>query len=493
MSAMASESVGKLEPGMEDSGYQMDNSGDEDDFEDEDVAEGTSGPSGDQLNARRMLSGRGVTLMMLINEGIIETGDGVLTIDYLGSKFVGDLLPGGKIRWQDSKEIFSSPSAWATHCKKILNPEKKSGCGWSTIRYKGKRLDLFKTIWYRKQRKQQMGAGKTSTHVMDSENKSGTQTETSLKESRSETRETSLKPTGIFHSKILQQKSSSNRLVVNHCVLGNRTPEHDMNTLVTCTPFTAMDRIQPFTVTIATNCLLLIDFHCHLSNSEVVGYLGGSWDIASHNLALLQAFPCRCRLGDKDNAGAIEEEIRQSLEQRHLTLVGWYHSHPTFPAYPSIKDIDSQMEYQITMKGDSDSAYTPCLGLIISPYNKQRKSCEAEYQAYWVMPPPEHRPQEYGHPMQMAYNIAHDSFLTQDLLMEMRLLADFYRGAEDFIIFKKEYQSGSATYWQKLQKSLTPKLPQDLQVTGAQTPTQSQAQAQAVAHFWDFVRGLVMV
>ncbi|XP_076303942.1 MPN domain-containing protein isoform X2 [Tachypleus tridentatus] len=489
---MATESVGKLEPGMEDSGYHMDNSGDEDDFEDEDVAEGTSGPSGDQLNARRMLSGRGVTLMMLINEGIIETGDGVLTIDYLGSKFVGDLLPGGKIRWQDSKEIFSSPSAWATHCKKILNPEKKSGCGWSTIRYKGKRLDLFKTIWYRKQRKQQISAGKTSTHAMDSENKSGTQTETSLKE-RSEIREGSLKPTGIFHSKISQQKSGSNRLVVNHCVLGNRSPEHDMNTLVTCTPFTAMDRIQPFTVTIATNCLLLIDFHCHLSNSEVVGYLGGSWDIASHNLALLQAFPCRCRLGDKDNAGAIEEEIRQSLEQRHLTLVGWYHSHPTFPAYPSIKDIDSQMEYQITMKGDSDSAYTPCLGLIISPYNKQRKSFEAEYQAYWVMPPPEHRPQEYGHPMQMAYNIAHDSFLTQDLLMEMRLLADFYRGAEDFIVFKKEYQSGSATHWQKLQKSLTPKLPQDLQVTGAQTPTQSQAQAQAVAHFWDFVRGLVIV
>lgn len=493
MLAMASESVGKLEPGMEDSGYHIDNSGDEDDFEDEDVAEGTSGPSGDQLNARRMLSGRGVTLMMLINEGIIETGDGVLTIDYLGSKFVGDLLPGGKIRWQDSKEIFSSPSAWATHCKKILNPEKKSGCGWSTIRYKGKRLDLFKTIWYRKQRKQQIGAGKTSSHAMDSENKSGTQTETSLKESRSEIRESSLKPTGIFHSKISQQKSGSNRLVVNHCVLGNRSPEHDMNTLVTCTPFTAMDRIQPFTVTIATNCLLLIDFHCHLSNSEVVGYLGGSWDIASHNLALLQAFPCRCRLGDKDNAGAIEEEIRQSLEQRHLTLVGWYHSHPTFPAYPSIKDIDSQMEYQITMKGDSDSAYTPCLGLIISPYNKQRKSLEAEYQAYWVMPPPEHRPQEYGHPMQMAYNIAHDSFLTQDLLMEMRLLADFYRGAEDFIIFKTEYQSGSITHWQKLQKSLSSKLPQDLQVTGAQTPTQSQAQAQAVAHFWDFVRGLVIV
>lgn len=57
-------------------------------------------------------------------------------------------------------------------------------------------------------------------------------------------------------------------------------------------------------------------------------------------------------------------QIRRSLERRHLSVVGWYHSHPTFPAQPTIKDVDSQMEYQITMKGDSDSSYTPCLGLI---------------------------------------------------------------------------------------------------------------------------------
>ena len=27
-------------------------------------------------------------------------------------------------------------SAWAIYCKKIINPAKKSGCGWASIKYK---------------------------------------------------------------------------------------------------------------------------------------------------------------------------------------------------------------------------------------------------------------------------------------------------------------------------------------------------------------------
>ncbi len=39
-----------------------------------------------------------LTLATLIHEGLIEPGDSVMTIDYLGQTFKGDLLPGGKIR-----------------------------------------------------------------------------------------------------------------------------------------------------------------------------------------------------------------------------------------------------------------------------------------------------------------------------------------------------------------------------------------------------------
>lgn len=150
---------------------------------------------------------------------------------------------------------------------------------------------------------------------------------------------------------------------------------------------------------------------------EVVGYLGGSWDLGSHNLSILQAFPCRVRLGNKGTQ--VEEEIRQQLEQRHLSLVGWYHSHPRSAAQPSVKDLESQMEYQIAMKGDSDSSYTPCVGLICSPYDAFNSGLQSVLNAFWVMPPPEYRPYEYGKPMQMIYSVTRDSFLTQDLLLEM--------------------------------------------------------------------------
>ncbi|KAL3217525.1 hypothetical protein MRX96_032162 [Rhipicephalus microplus] len=282
------------------------------------------------------------------------------------------------------------------------------------------------------------------------------------------------------------QPTPKETLILSHGALGTRNVDSDLNTLVISTPFSVLDRIQPFTLTISTNCLLLIDFHCHLTESEVVGYLGGTWDIAAHNLSILQAFPCRGRLGDKEAAPAIEEEIRESLEQRHLTVVGWYHSHPKAPPQPSLRDCNSQLDYQITMKGESDSSYTPCVGLICSPYVKDESCVDAKYLAYWVMPPPEHRPNEYGRPMQMMYNVAQDSFLTQDLLMEMRLLSEYYRGSPDALNFCKDFEPHNISYWEKLKRSLTSKLPRDLQVTSGDT------QGQAVDHFWEFVKGLIM-
>jgi len=96
-----------------------------------------------------------------------------------------------------------------------------------------------------------------------------------------------------------------------------------------------------------------------------------------------------------------------------------FNSHPKAVPQPTIKDIDSQMEYQIAMKGESDSSYTPCVGLICSPFYEFNDGLSATFQVYWVMPPNEYQPHEYGKPMQMTYTVSRDSFLTQDLLLEM--------------------------------------------------------------------------
>lgn len=129
--------------------------------------------------------------------------------------------------------------------------------------------------------------------------------------------------------------------------------------------FSAINRFQPFNVAVSSNVLLLMvgrqrqrldwlvphvnfflipffqDFHCHLTSSEVVGYLGGRWDTNTQRelpftsltlikkkmersvlfssawglflsvLTVLRAFPCRTRLADKDAASAVEEEVRR--------------------------------------------------------------------------------------------------------------------------------------------------------------------------------------
>lgn len=85
-----------------------------------------------------------------MSANVLQPGRSVMTIEYLGQKFVGDLLPDGKIKSQETETVFLTPSAWAMNCKRIINPEKKSGCGWASVRYKGKKLDAFKNSWLRK-------------------------------------------------------------------------------------------------------------------------------------------------------------------------------------------------------------------------------------------------------------------------------------------------------------------------------------------------------
>lgn len=55
----------------------------------------------------------------------------------------------GKIKSQETGITFASPSAWAVACKRFINPDKKSGCGWASIRYRGRKLDFYKSAWYK--------------------------------------------------------------------------------------------------------------------------------------------------------------------------------------------------------------------------------------------------------------------------------------------------------------------------------------------------------
>uniref|UniRef100_A0A2K5KJS0 MPN domain-containing protein n=1 Tax=Cercocebus atys TaxID=9531 RepID=A0A2K5KJS0_CERAT len=219
------------------------------------------------------------------------------------------------------------------------------------------------------------------------------------------------------------------RVPVRYCMLGSRDSARNPHTLVEVTSFAAINKFQPFNVAVSSNVLFLLDFHSHLTRSEVVGYLGGRWDINSQMLTVLRAFPCRSRLGDAETAAAIEEEVYQSLFLRGLSLVGWYHSHPHSPALPSLQDIDAQMDYQLRLQGSSNG-FQPCLALLCSPYYSGNPGPESKISPFWVMPPPE------------------------------MLLVEFYKGAPDLVRLQEPW-SQEHTYLDKLKISLASRTPKD--------------------------------
>lgn len=573
---------------------------------------------------RKPAFGQTCSMKTLLQDGILQTGEKVLTLEYEGSKFFGDLRRDGTIMMRgpdDSPHIYATPVAWANHCCKMLNPESKPQNAWSSIKFRGKRLDSYKLRWYRAQKKPNMmnnnnnnsagGVGNIIGGInMNLQNNTALNSSIirnlhqNLQQQQQQQNSSNLQGSSrlmihnpitnyfpqyenpIKNKKLIKSVLISNNMdndckrlvaksldlsvdpctvaqqmnnnnnntnnnninninnnnnndnitnnnldassdnnnnsddttlninnsnnidnvdnncttlkttVINYEQLGTRGPHntHNPNTMVKCIPFSAVDRIQPFNVTVSTNALLLVDFHSHLVSGEVAGYLAGSWDPAQHNLTVTQAFPCRTNLSQEDTASNTEDEIRQDMEKRNLTLVGWYHSHQgKYSNHPSIKDIQNQMEYQITMK-ESASGYTPCVGLICAPHDiRTEDDMSPSFQIYWVMPPPEHLANHYGRPMQMYYSVTRDLFLTQDLLLEMRLLANYYTSrVTDLVDFQSPYEHNDRiTNLDKLSGSIKPKLPKDLQES--EYPDEPAIWKAAVDHFWKFLKNLVIV
>ncbi|XP_071823283.1 MPN domain-containing protein-like [Apostichopus japonicus] len=442
-----------------------------------------SSPSSPRRKRSQFLTGRGVTLRMLMEDGIVEAGEGVLSIDYLGQKFNADLLDDGRIRWTEENMIFNSPSSWAIHIKKLVNPHKRSGCGWSSVKYKGQKLDLVKSRWFCKLNLNKMGlrnghgdgeSGSDYGSEDDETEKPNPPTSDFIKENFKNLEEDKEKEDNDEEKENKENeglcKSHSGNVlssifpvkkVEQYSSLGKRSQDIPSSTLVECKSFKSLGKMQPFTISVTSNSLLLIDFHCHLTTSEVVGYLAGKWDPTSQHMSVLQAYPCKCRLEDKEGAKKVEGEIQQSIALRGLQLVGWYHSHPCTAAHPTIQDIDSQMDYQVRMKGEGNT-YQPCLAIICNPYNLQRAVKESTMRSFWVMPSPEVTDPEkhYGMPVNMSYSCQQDMFLTQDVLVELKSLVEFYRNTPDMVYFQENWHS-EETFLSKLKDSLAKKFPKD--------------------------------
>ncbi|RXM92534.1 MPN domain-containing protein [Acipenser ruthenus] len=368
-------------------------------------------PLGGRVPAGRgaVLTRRGITLRVLLKDGLIEPGDSVLSIHYLGKRFVGDLLCDGKIRWVETGQLFNSPSAWATHCKKLINPAKKSGCGWASVKYRGQKLVQYKTSWLHKYQPAAETPLCLALQGLVSEGEEeelGEEEEEEEEGSRKTGSKSQLEPESSPPEKRGERKEC---VPVRYHTLGSRDSGRDPHTLVELTAFSAINRFQPFNVAMSSNVLLLL--------------------------------------------------ICQNLFMRGLSLVGWYHSHPFSPPHPSLQDIDSQMDYQLKLQGSSNG-FQPCLGLLCGPYSLGNQGLQSKITPFCVVPPPEQRPNDYGIPVEVEVSSVQDAFLTSDVLHEMMLLVEFYKWAPDLVCFTEPWNQ-EITFLDKLKGSLNGHAPKD--------------------------------
>lgn len=401
----------------------------EEDKEDMSGAEEFSDAESETQTGRQSMPGRGVTLQMLLEDKMLEPGIAAMTIEYLGQKFVGDLQPDGKIKSHETETIFCSPSAWAIHCKRIINPDKRSGCGWASVKYRGKKLDTIKATYLRKKQIQRENMHSDEETEMEVES---------------------------------PPEPPPQRTVMKHNTVPNRMMQHDANMLIEAVSFSSVGKVQPFLVSVTSNACLVLDIHCHLKKEEIYGYLAGTWDLNSHNLLITHAFPCLVSKSDPRPRVLVELEIQMEIEKLGLTLLGWYHSHPTNPAMPSLRDCDNQLEYQIKMRGPSEISYIPCIGVICSPYNPESPVLESSLTFFWVMPPPEQRPTEYPRPLLLQYNMINDSHLSTHAMEQIKRSIKYYFNFADdtFVNFKDTFKP-DITFLDKLKCTLSSKFPRE--------------------------------
>ena len=158
-------------------------------------------------------------------------------------------------------------------------------------------------------------------------------------------------------------------------------------------------QVQPFAVKVCPDASFVADLHAHLSESEVIGLLGGRYVPSERCLYVQAAFPCKST--SRGDAGLTDVEMDpvsqiaagNAISSNGMEVVGWYHSHPRFQPDPSITDIENQSNYQELFRADSlkpeNDGLCPFVGLIIGTYDGMLKSfflCFMNTFLYTVLP-----------------------------------------------------------------------------------------------------------
>ena len=216
-------------------------------------------------------------------------------------------------------------------------------------------------------------------------------------------------------------------------------------------------RRQPFTVEVDIRATLLVDLHAHLTTREIIGYLVGTWDAVKNKIIVKDAYPGRSIAVD---SGAFTEaemdpvaevELRTKISAAGLSVVGWYHSHPTFQPTPSMVDIANQCNYQHLFH-DNTNGVDPFIGMIVGPYDTGMPSAVSRVSWYYAESPGTER-------MPMSLQVSSVNKSLGSMYEKMEDLVKRYRNFDALVDFNKEWRNntvdgGKLTFFQTLMRSL---------------------------------------
>ncbi|XP_066258110.1 histone H2A deubiquitinase MYSM1-like isoform X1 [Euwallacea similis] len=207
--------------------------------------------------------------------------------------------------------------------------------------------------------------------------------------------------------------------------------------LIYCRPFPP-ERPQAYSVKITLSSLILMDFHSHSYQTEVMGLVGGLWDYQEGALKICCYEPCKniasssthCDMCPISQAKAVE-----SIHDKNFEILGWFHSHPTFAPEPSQQDLDTQQCLQQWIGHGK-----PCLGVILSPFNLNGALISSPFRCWLVDKKPNFEDQLI--PYRLKVDVVADDFHMQQFIKSMRSIVSFKNeaGAEEKrISFKRPY------------------------------------------------------
>ncbi|KAG0215939.1 Myb-like, SWIRM and MPN domains 1 [Mortierella sp. GBA30] len=212
----------------------------------------------------------------------------------------------------------------------------------------------------------------------------------------------------------------------------------------------------PFRVKVSSDAMLIMDFHSHLAETEVIGLLGGLYDEDEKILFILGVFPCRsistglqCEMDPESDV-----EARFFFSSKGFVVVGWYHSHPTFEPNPSIRDIENQSEHQ-TMFRRPELGVEPFVGVIVSPFDPTNLSFLSKFQFLSVS---EQFDEAFNCRLPFGYDreITRTNELSVSVFQQLSDLVRYYRTYEHRVDLSRPLRKGeSMTRLDKLLKSLS--------------------------------------